>query len=423
MLVEFSVANYRSFASQQRLSLNAGRFKSERIGVVLDTHSRFSPHLLRAAAILGANGAGKSSLIGGIGFLQGFVQTSARSMQLGDAINVEPFKLDEESISKPSEFEITFIFDHVEYTYSVSATASRVTHESLFSRSSSSALKQVFSRHLDGETEVWNLGALPQRQARLWKQSTRPNGLFLSTAVQLNSEQLAKPFEWITQKLRIQGSNDPFSASHTSHLIKDHVKDGCRAEVLNLLQEADLGIKNVVIEREDFDEQVLPSEIPDEIRRRIVDDLKDKRFLSPRFEHVSRERQPILFDYDDESDGTQRLYDMAGPLVSSVRHDYTLIVDELETSLHPYLVRLVVQMFQKPARIESKAQLIFSTHSDGLLDAGLLERDQFWFVEKRRGQSEMIALNDYRPRKGEALRINYLRGRYGGVPSIAQVDR
>lgn len=372
---------------------------------------------------MGANGAGKSSLIGAIEFLQNFVSRSAQSMQLGDAIEVNPFKLDDDLRKKPSEFDISFIYKGQEYSYGFAATKTRVTRECLFIRSDSQPLRQVFSRHFEEGSEEWNLGTLPKAQARLWRQSTRPNALFLSTAVQLNSDQLSDPFEWITKKLRVQAPGEPFSASLTSHFIKDHVEDGCRAEILNLLREADLGIRNVVVEEEDFDEDAIPSDMPEEMRRRIVDDFKDKKFLSAKFEHRGRGAQSVLFDYDEESDGTQRLYEMAGPLISSIRHDYTLIMDEIETSLHPYLVRLIIRMFQNPERHESTAQLIFSTHSDGLLDSGLLERDQFWFVEKRRGQSELIALNDYKPRKGEALRLNYLRGRYGGVPSIAQIGR
>jgi AAA15 family ATPase/GTPase len=423
MLVEFSVTNFRSFASEQRLSLSAGRFKSERLGAVLDTPSKTSPHLLRAAAILGANGAGKSSLVGALEFAQQFVANSAQSTQRGDRIPVLPIKLDEKLENEPSSFELVFIFEGIEYQYSFSVCRHMVRSETLLARSQSKPLREVFSRSKTPSGEdAWNLGTLPKTQSKLWRQSTRDNALFLSTAVQLNSEELAKPFEWITQNLRIQTSEDPFFPSLTSHLIKDHVEDGCKQAVLNLLRESDLGIRDVVVEEETFDETSLPDEIPDEIRRDMVTEYKDRTFYSTRFCHRSKQLQSILFDYDEESAGTRRLYDMAGAWVLSLRHGNTLVVDEIEASLHPYIVRILVQMFQKPAQ-ETSAQLIFTTHSDSLLDANILERDQFWFVEKRRGESELIPLLDYKPRKGEAMRQNYLRGRYGGVPTIAHVER
>lgn len=424
MLVEFSVANFRSFAAEQRLSLSAGRFKSERIGAVLNTSSKTAPHLLRTAALMGANGAGKSSFIGALDFFQKFIGNSAQSMQRGDKISTKPFRLDEDLQGQPSSFEIVFLFEEVEYTYSFSVTRSEVVSECLLARLPSKPVREIFSRcksMVGGED--WNLGTLPRDQATLWKKSTRENALFLSTAVQLNSEELAKPFEWLTSYLRIQTTGDSFFPSLTSHYIKDHAEDGCRTAILNLLREADLGIRDVVVEEETFDETKLPADMPEEIKRKLSENYKDEVFYSTKFEHRSHQLQNVLFDYDDESDGTQRLFDMAGAWIASTRHGYTLVVDELENSLHPYVVRLLIQMFQRPEDPNSTAQLVFTTHSDGLLDAGILERDQFWFVEKRRGQTELMPLIDYKPRKGEAIRLNYLRGRYGGVPAIAQIDR
>jgi AAA15 family ATPase/GTPase len=178
-----------------------------------------------------------------------------------------------------------------------------------------------------------------------------------------------------------------------------------------------------MIEDVAFDASSLPIDMPDEVRETIINEMQDETFYSARFEHRTRQLQRVLFDFDEESDGTKRLFSMAGALVTAIRHNFTLVIDEIEESLHPYIVRLLVQMFQNPEIENSTAQLIFTTHSDGLLDSGLLERDQFWFVEKRRGATELIPLNDYRPRKGEAVRLNYLRGRYGGVPAIPSVTR
>lgn len=422
MLLEFSLENYRSFGPEQTLSMSAGRFHSERIGAVMDSGSKSAPHVLRAAAILGANGAGKSSLIGGLGFFQNFIMTSAQGMQKGERIGVQPHLLDAEYRDKPSRFEIRFFYKEVEYTYSICVTQKHVVDECLIERASGSSMRQVFSRQRKGDGEYeWNLGSLPKSNARLWRQSTRDNALFLSTAIQLNSKELDAPFEWLSKKLRVQESNEPFFPAHTAHLIKDHVEDGCSKEVLNLIREADLGIRNILIQESGVEEQRFPAGMPEELRKKILEDLKDEKFLKPTFEHRALDNKTVDFELEDESDGTQRLFEMAGPIVSSLRHDYTFVIDEIDTSLHTFLVRLIIQKFQNPDSPKSKAQLIFSSHNDGLLDSGLLERDQFWFVEKHRGQSSLTPLLEYKPRKGEAMRLKYLRGRYGGVPAISRV--
>ncbi len=417
-MIEFSVTNFRSIGEQQSLRMNAGRFTSERVGAVLDTCSKHLPNVLRAMALMGANGAGKSSIILGLQFLHRFVSESAQSTQIGDKIGVVPFKLDESFSDKPSEFEILFVYEEVEYQYDFSVNSNYIVSEQLLARSKGKAMKPIFSRERVRDDYIWSGKSLPKSKMKLWTESTRDNALFLSTAVQLNSKELSKPFEWISKKLRVQTSGSNFFPDLTSHLIKDHVEDGCRDKVINLIREADLGIRDIVVTEEDFDEDSLPEDMPDDIREKIIDQFKDETFYDTKFTHRTKQLKNVNFDYEDESDGTQRLYAMAGPIISSLEHDYVLVIDEIEMSLHPYIVRMLVNMFQNPDNAETHAQIIFTTHDDGFLDSGILERDQFVFVEKRRGQTQLIPLNDYRPRKGEALRSNYLRGRYGGVPSI-----
>jgi len=424
MLIEFALSNYRSFASEQRLNMSAGRFHSPRIGAVINSGARTCPNILRCAAILGANGSGKSSFVLGMNFLQSFIATSAQSTQIGDRIPVQRNRLDSDHRDDPSTFEISFFYKETEFTYRLAVDQKVVHEESLHSRANGKPLIELFSRKLNNGATSWNIGNLPGDQGELWKKSTRQNASFLSTAVQLNSEALAIPFEWLTRKLRILTSKEDFPAAHTAHLIVDHIDDGCRDEVLDLIRESDLGIRDVSVEERKFDVDLLPDEMPDDVRKAMLEDLKDQTFYKTRFTHRDSIGKDIILELEDESDGTQKIYEMAGAWVSSLRHGYTLVVDELETSLHPYIVRMLVQMFQNPRTSDSTSQLIFTSHSDSLLDAQILERDQFWFVEKRaKYRSEMIPLIDYRPRKDEALRRNYLRGAYGGVPVLPHVKR
>ena len=98
----------------------------------------------------------------------------------------------------------------------------------------------------------------------------------------------------------------------------------------------------------------------------------------------------------------------------------TLVIDELDTSLHTLLVRELVRLFYRPEINTGGAQLIFTTHDTSLLDApDLFRRDQVWFVEKSRDQtSALIGLSEFSPRKNEVLERGYLMGRYGGVPFL-----
>ena len=119
------------------------------------------------------------------------------------------------------------------------------------------------------------------------------------------------------------------------------------------------------------------------------------------------------------SEGTQKLFALAGPIFEILGRGQALVVDELDRSLHALLVRRLIGMFQNPDLNQKGAQLIFTTHDTSLLDGELLRRDQIWFAEKDEDQaSRLYPLSDFSPRKGEALERGYLAGRYGGVPIL-----
>lgn len=136
--------------------------------------------------------------------------------------------------------------------------------------------------------------------------------------------------------------------------------------------------------------------------------------------HHITEQGKAVFDLMDESSGTQNLLFLAGPILDILKKGLTLVVDELDTSLHTLLVQALVRLFHQPDANTGGAQLLFTTHDTSLLDAyGLFRRDQIWFVEKNPDQSStLFPLTDFSPRKNEALERGYLQGRYGALPFL-----
>ncbi len=125
----------------------------------------------------------------------------------------------------------------------------------------------------------------------------------------------------------------------------------------------------------------------------------------------------------EESMGTHAWFAFLGPLLVVLDSGTALLVDELDSSLHPALAAEVVRLFQDPASNPHGSQLVFTTHDATLLGNAVLDRpldrDQVWITTKRRsGETELYALIDAKPRKEENLERGYLRGRYGGVPRI-----
>lgn len=68
------------------------------------------------------------------------------------------------------------------------------------------------------------------------------------------------------------------------------------------------------------------------------------------------------------------------------------------------------------------AQLIVATHVLAMLDPREVRRDQVWFTEKtRRGETRLMPLVGYKPRNDASIDQDYLRGRYGGIPSLGNI--
>ncbi|MGB0956397.1 MAG: AAA family ATPase, partial [Panacagrimonas sp.] len=204
MLIEFSVSNFRSLADRQTLSLAAGSGKEHRETHVFDPHAPGTLPLLRAAVIYGPNASGKSNLLLALSAMQQIVENSASGTQADDEINVDPFAFATELDDAATEFEVLFVEDGVRYQYGFSTTRTRIESEWLFAFPQGRS-QRWFERNVnspEGEPE-WYFGSKFAGNKKVWQESTRPNALFLSTAIQLNSDSLKPVFHWFSSRLNL----------------------------------------------------------------------------------------------------------------------------------------------------------------------------------------------------------------------------
>ena len=167
----------------------------------------------------------------------------------------------------------------------------------------------------------------------------------------------------------------------------------------------------------------LPAEMPQSFKEEIAKDLKGKKLPRLLFMHPASDNgEDVALDFDEESAGTRKLFAVASPWLDVLENGLVLFVDELNTSLHPHLVRFLLNMIHNPEMNPHPAQLIFATHDTTILDQTLMRRDQVWFVEKdEENSTRLYPLSDYKPRKGEALQKGYLYGRYGALPFAGEI--
>jgi len=417
MFIEFSVTNFRSIRETQTLSLTASAAIKE-----LQEQNTFStdlaalPRMLRSAVIYGPNAAGKSSFILAMAFMKDRVINSAKESQKGEKIDTKPFLFDQASQSQPSEFEVLFVADGVRYQYGFAVTRERVTHEWLLAYPEGRA-QRWFERQYDTSTrqENWYFGTHLKGRRQIWQEATRDNALFLSTAIQLNSEQLQPVFNWFANMLQMVGPEglDPgFTMSICA-------TESSKQKVMRFLAAADLSIADIKLEKRKFSADELPEDTPDKIKKL----LDGKDIMKMKFLHtVNNTEDTIELDMNEESEGTARLFAFAGPWLDVLENGAVLLVDELDNSLHPIIVRFLVGLFHNSETNQHNAQLIMATHDTSLLDKELFRRDQIWFVERDRSHAtRLYPLSDFSPRKGEALEKNYLHGRYGALPFIGEL--
>lgn len=413
MLVEFRIKNFRSLREEQVLSLVASSDKT-----LLDTHAvstglKAAPHLLKSAVVYGANASGKSNLIKALQYMRSVVMESA-ALQPGQTFDrLPPFKLDKVSGNMPTEFEATFILDGVRYQYGFAMNSQRIVSEQLLVYKAFKP-QRWFERHFDVESgkDVYEFSSSLRGAKNLWEGATRPNALFLSMAVQLNSDALRPVFEWFANRLVILNEQSPLSPQFSVQMLK---QEDQRKAICEFLRAADTSISDIEVTTKQamvhsirFD--LATGKREEEAGEQAVDEVK--------FHHITDNGQAV-FDLMDESNGTRNLFFLTGPILDILNKGLTLVVDELDTSLHTLLVQSLVRLFHR-TDINSGAQLIFTTHDTSLLDAyGLFRRDQVWFVEKCSDQSSSLyPLLDFSPRKNEALERGYLQGRYGALPLL-----
>lgn len=419
MLIEFTVGNFLSFNTKRTLSFKAAAISDLDNVFTIDNYK-----LLRSAVVYGANSSGKSNLIKALDRMRNVLLNSVK-LNDKDPLDYSPFLLSEQSEHAPTYLEVEFLIAGKTYRYGFEYTLESIVNEWLFVKHGPTKKEiTLFIRTPDG------IGVTDAFEEGLGKEeATNDNRLFVSLVAQLGGEISKKIMEWFRSYNVISGLANQGYNGFTMRML--HKKNNGCNQALSLFHKLKLGFQEIQVKESEFSASELPLELPDSLKSQLSKDLTGKKMLAIKTMHNKYDSQGMIvdsvpFDKDrNESEGTKKIIDLAGPIFDSLLFGKILIIDELDAKLHPLLTIQLVGLFNNKETNPNNSQLLFATHDTNLLSADLFRRDQIWFTEKDEfEQTDLYNLVEFKLPDGTKVRNdsnlekNYIRGRYGAIPYI-----
>lgn len=413
MLIEFSVENFKSFRGRQTFSMVAAPRlrKKENVFQPIVPGEKL-PALLKVAAIYGPNASGKSSLLDALALAYRMVSFDPASKR---PLPAKPFRFDKDLVNKPSRVEYHFVAEECRYQFNLAFDVSRVVEETLiaFPRGREHL---IYERLVIDGTERYRTDFLegPPELHNVWKKLTSGRSLFLTQAVANSSEeqkQLRTPLNWIGSLIALSDDIDHLGRSMQYLSAKS---SSMHLDIASYLRDIDVPVSKI---RSELVAGSLEQDVGDAdfIQSELIAAIEGTSEYRTTLTH-STALGDAEFDYMEESKGTRSLLSFYLPW--KLLPDKLVIVDEMDSSLHP---KLVADLVRKHLESTRNGQLIFTTHDTHLMDTKLLRRDQVWITERDiNGSTEIHSIHDFAGRDDEDIEKRYFEGRYRGLPILKE---
>lgn len=396
MIISFTVENFKSFKDKVTFTTEASVAYKEHINTLIHFRNK---NYNRINAIFGSNASGKSNFILALLFLRNFVVESNRIMP-NQKILVTPFKFDNKNAY--SFFEIVFVVNEIKYVYGLRCNETVVLEEYL-SYSPNGRMISIFKRINTNEYEFGTDDTFLKDIVS----KTSENRSFLTSIVSWNYEK-AKPVLEFFYNMDILFIDQKLFYSKTQNRVFEKINSDEKYKefLIKILLSADINIVDITVEKENSFVINFP------LQNGQVDHYKVLLY-----HEINGKKYAISLG--EESLGTQALVQLSYIIYNSLENEKVVIIDEIDSSLHPLLVMMIVNLY-KENNISS--QLIFNSHDINLLDLDLLRRDQIFFFEKDKNcSSYLYNLKDFGVRITDKVARDYLYGRYGAVPNIKDI--
>ena len=434
MLLRVILKNFLSFEDEVQFDMFPNMRKESLPNHV--TMAADSLPILKMAAIYGANGAGKSNMLKGVNFIKLLVTDKDFLNQ--SKVSRYFYALKNNPTSQPITLTIEFVTKAGKaFIYAVEigeeGIRSEIVQESGLGAKEN---KEVFTR----EGDTLSFAVKPSDEVHQMIKAWLGKNPFASLLTinddmpVLSDENIAIVKNWFQEELELVSFH-----SFIPGLIELFRRNKEITEFTSALFKAvDLGINTVKIQTEDFDEWIrshdeaeslieklnkmqsggISQMTGNRIRRNITVEDGVKKISQMIFEQFGKNGFSKDMDIVAQSDGTVRLLNLVPAFYDAIREGKTVLIDEIEHSIHPHLIRELVKYFSQQ---ETTGQLIFTTHETCLLDQKFIRTDEVWMVEKKDGSTHMYSLNDFKIHNTINIENGYMEGRYGAIPFIGDL--
>lgn len=432
MIIYFSVSNFRSIKDKVTLSFEPENTNELEQYYFIEPISGLK--LLKLGLIYGPNGSGKTTILRALGFLRSFVTEPLE--RKSELLNFKPFLFDELTPNQDSKFEVAFVADGVKYQYEISCNTRSVTDEKLYFYSPNKAL--VYSRSTDNEKQLSSVKFGNKiKIKRSHKETLEANTLWNNTVLggfsktNLESDELKSCIDWFQNTLMDIITPKTSLLSYVSNRLEAETVD--KNVIIELLKKADFKINDIVFQKksEPISEEVIQvmkfltkdfTSFEDTVKKLESEGEIERREIF--FEHTvvnGEDEARYKLPYEDESQGTQRYYQFSGIMYMMIRGNKVFLIDELEASLHPDLLKHFLLIFLVNAK---EAQIITNTHyRELLLEKDILRDDVIWFSEKKNdGSMDLYSLSEFDSsvvRNTTSIFNAYKTGKLGAVPALS----
>ena len=418
MLVEVRISNFRSFKNEVVLSMEPYTLNGKKKNLI-ETSFHKVPYVFKSLGLFGANASGKTNVIRIFAYLK-YLMNIGSSQKKDDRFIDERYRFSEEFLKKPTRIQIKFLKGSILYEYAISLTAEKILEENAFfsDLSASARINRIFTRKIN-ENDSYDF-SLSKGIKKSWGDEVLPQRVFLADMInnrKADKKELLDIYNFIQKDVFLVESKDSLLNTIVKRMMQD---DKVRERVVSFTKEADLGLHDIIfrpVSKEDFFEEIEKRNIDLAKKEELFNKIHPIEVIAS---HKTEEGGVAHTDFSlSESAGTQVYFALSEVVLTVLKEGKILLIDELDSELHPFLVKKLVNLFNNG---EAGAQLIFTSHAHYLMDGETLTRDQIWFTSKENGfYTDLYPLSDFGDKRIDLdFYKSYIRGVYGAVPRIME---